>query len=91
MRAVLEDAVACFQRQCETEQRWVQQEAQEAEEWLFSDDADELFSYVSVCAVLGVEPESIRQELMRWSQSHPITLQHSRATRHTQTDQAWHA
>jgi hypothetical protein len=31
-------------------------------------------------AVLGLEPESIRQELMRSSQSHLNTLQHSRAT-----------
>jgi hypothetical protein len=91
MRAVLEDALACFQRQFETAPRWVQQEAREAEGWLFSDDAHGLFSYVYVCAVLGLEPESIRQELMRWSQSHPSTRQHSRATRRTQTDQAWQA
>jgi hypothetical protein len=91
MRAVLEDALACFQRQCETEPWWVQQEAREAEEWLFSGNAHELFSYVYVCAVLGLEPESIRQELRRWSQSHSSTRQHSRATRHTQTDQAWQA
>jgi len=91
MRAVLEDAVACFQRQCETEPRWVQQEAREAEGWLFSDDAHGLFSYVYVCAVLGLEPGSVRQELMRWSHSHPSTQQHTRATRHTQTGQAWHA
>ena len=91
MRAVLEDALACFQRPFETEPRWVQQEAREAKGWLFSDDADGLFSYVYVCAVLGLEREAIRQELMRWSHSHPSTRQHSRATRHTQTDQAWHA
>jgi hypothetical protein len=71
MQAVLDDALACFQRQDETEQRWVQREARQAAEWLFCDDAHELFSYVSVCAVLGVEPESIRQELMRWSPSPP--------------------
>lgn len=71
MRAVLEDALTCFQRQCETERRWVQREAREAEEWFFSDDAHGLFSYASVCAVLGLEPETIRQKLMHRSQSHP--------------------
>ena len=65
MQAVLDDALACFHRQYETERRWVQREARQAAEWLFCDDAHELFSYVSVCAVLGLEPESIRQELMR--------------------------
>jgi hypothetical protein len=89
MQAVLDDALACFQRQCATKSRGVRQEAREAEGWLFSDDAHGLFSYMYVCAVLGLEPESIRQELMRWSQAQPRTRQHSRATRHTQTDQAW--
>jgi hypothetical protein len=80
MRAVLEDALACFHRQDETERRWVQREAREAEEWLFCDDAHGLFSYVYVCAVLELEPESIRQELRRRSPSQPNPRQHSRAT-----------
>ncbi len=75
MRAVLEDALVCFQRQFETERRRVQRVAWEAEEWLFSDDSHWLFSFVSVCAVLGLEPESIRQELKRRSQSPPNTPQ----------------
>lgn len=75
MRAVLEDALACFHRQYATERRWAQREARQAAEWLFSDDAHEVFSYVSVCAVLGLERESIRQELMRWSHSHLNTPQ----------------
>ncbi len=70
MRAVLEDALGCFQRQCESKRRWVQRVAREAEEWLFSDDAHGLFSFVYICAVLGLEPASIQQELKRWSQSH---------------------
>ncbi len=73
MRAVLEDALACFQRQFDTKRRWVQRVAQEAEEWLFSADSDGLFSFVSVCTVLGLEPTSIRQMLKRWSQSSPTT------------------
>jgi hypothetical protein len=80
MRAVLEDALACFYRQYETARRWVQREAREAEEWLFCDDAHGLFSYVSVCRVLGLEPESLRQALRRRSPSQPNTRQHSRAT-----------
>ena len=67
MRAVLDDPLACVHRPDETARRWVQREAQEGEEWLFSDDAHGIFSYVSVCAVLGLEPTSIRQELRRRS------------------------
>jgi hypothetical protein len=80
MQAVLEDALACVHRPDETARRWVQREAREAEEWLFSDDAHGIFSYVLVCAVLGLEPASIRQELRRRSPSHPNLRQHSRAT-----------
>jgi hypothetical protein len=80
MRAVLDDALACVHRQYESERRWVQREGREAEEWLFSDDAHGVFSYVSVCAVLGLKRESIRQELLHWGQSYLNTQQHSRAT-----------
>jgi len=75
LRAVLEDALACFQRQFVTKGRRVQRMAQEAEAWFLSDDADWPFSFVSVCVVLGLEPESVRQGLKRWSPSHPNTPQ----------------
>jgi hypothetical protein len=80
MQAVLEDALVCVFGQYESERRRVQREAREAEEWLFSDDPHRLFSYVSVCSVLGLEPESIRQQLLRCSPGHANTWQHSRAT-----------
>jgi len=75
MCAVLEDAFLCFQRQFEIESRSIQRTAQEAEEWFFSDDAHGLFSFVSVCDVLGLEPELIRKGLKHWSQSRPGTPQ----------------
>lgn len=68
MCAVLEDAFFCFQRQFEIERRDIYA-AREAEEWFFSDDARELFSFVSICTVLGLEPEFIRRGLKHWSQS----------------------
>lgn len=66
MYAVLEDAFLCFQKQFETEQRCVQR-AREAEDWFFSDDSDSLFSFVSVCHALGLEPKYIRTKLKPWS------------------------
>ena len=75
MRAVFEDALACVQRQFVTEERRVQRLAREAEEWFFSDDSYWLFSFVSICATLGLEPEPIRQGLKRWHQSRPNMLQ----------------
>jgi hypothetical protein len=75
LRAVLEDALTCFQSQFMTEGHRVQREAQEAEQWFLSEDSHWPFSFVSVCAVLGLEPEAIRQRLKRWSHSHPTMPQ----------------
>lgn len=66
MYAVLEDACLCFQGR--SEKRQYAERAQQAEEWLFSDDSCGSFSFVSICIALGLEPESIRQRLRRWQQ-----------------------
>jgi hypothetical protein len=77
MYAVLEDAFLCFQKQFEME-RWRIQRGRQAEEWFFSDDFRWLFSFVSVCDVLGLQPQFIRMKLRRWSQSHLDTLERRR-------------
>ena len=69
MYAVLEDAFLCFQKQFEMERRRIQR-ARQAEEWFFSDDFHWLFSFVSVCGVLGLQPQFIRMKLRHWSQAH---------------------
>src|SRR5262245_24368249 len=68
MRAVLEDAIGCFQKQTVTSGRRVQRLAKEAEEWFFTDDHHWPFSFVTICAVLGLAPEYIRRGLKRWRQ-----------------------
>jgi len=67
MCAVLEDALLCFQKRFEIEPRCIQRTAQGVVEWFFSDDSHELFSFVSICTVLGLEPECIRKRLRHWS------------------------
>ena len=66
MYAVLEDAFLCFQKQSETEQRFVRR-AREAGDWFFSDDSRRLYSFVSVCHALELEPEYMRKRLRLWS------------------------
>lgn len=63
MCAVLEDAFFCFLKQFEIENLRVKRTAQEAEDWFFSPDSRWLFSFVSICTVLGLEPEYIRKKL----------------------------
>ena len=71
MRAVLADALLCFQKGLVRQGRRVQRLAREAEEWLFSADARWPFSVVSICAVLGLEPAYLRRGLRRWRQGQP--------------------
>lgn len=70
LRAVLEDALACFQKQFMNKRLRVQREAREAEAWFLSEEAHGPFSFVTICAALGLEPDAIRRQLKRWSHSH---------------------
>jgi len=67
-RAVLEDAIGCFQKQTVNSGRRAQRLAREAEAWLFANDYNWPFSFVNICAVLGLDPEYIRMGLKRWRQ-----------------------
>lgn len=80
LRAVLEDALACFQKQYMMKGNRVQREAQEAEQWFLSEEARWPFSFVSVCTVLGLEPQAIRLQLKRWSHSH-LTMPQNKTRR----------
>ena len=75
MCAVLEDAFFCFQKQFEIENPRIKRTAQEAEDWFFNPDSRWLFSFLSICTVLGLEPEYIRKKLKHWSQSRLDTRQ----------------
>ena len=78
MRAVLEDAIGCFQKQMVSNGRRTQRLAREAEEWFFTDDDHWPFSFVNICAVLGLDPEYIRMGLKRWRQRPPTGPQKKR-------------
>ena len=62
--AVLENALVCFHN------RFDISESRAAENWFFSDDARGIFSFVSVCAALGLEPGFIRKRLGILSRGH---------------------
>ena len=68
MYAVLEHAFLCFQRRFEMERRYSRHAAR-AEEWFNCDDSHWLFSFVSICIVLGLDREFIRQRLKHWRPS----------------------
>jgi hypothetical protein len=67
-RAVLEDAVLCFQRQSVAKKPEAQRLAREAKAWLFADDHDWPLSFANVYNVLRLEPAYIRRGLSQWSE-----------------------
>jgi hypothetical protein len=64
--AVLENAFVCFHNRFDTS------ESRAAENWFLSDDARAIFSFVSVCEALGLEPGFIRKRLGILSRGHHI-------------------
>ena len=64
--AVLEDAIACFQKYLFARDGKGKILFQEAEEWILAQDSDWLFSFDNLCEMLGFEPSYLRDGLIRW-------------------------
>jgi hypothetical protein len=66
--AVLDDAVRSFQDNLLSQNKKKQLLFEEAREWLFSNDSGWVFSFVSICGLLGLDPDYIRRGLKRWQE-----------------------
>jgi len=66
MLAVLDDAIACFQKYAFARDRKGKVLFQEAEEWVQAINHDWPFSFVNVCEILGFTPDFLRQGLGQW-------------------------
>lgn len=66
MLAVLEDAVACFQKYIFTGDGKGKVMFCEAEEWIMDENSDRLFSFDNICEALGLNPPYVREGLVRW-------------------------
>jgi hypothetical protein len=64
--AVLEDAIACFQKYLFAKDGKGKVLFLEAEEWILDRDTDWLFSFANVCEMLGFEPTYLRDGLIHW-------------------------
>ena len=67
MIAVLEDAIHCYQKYVFSGTRRGRRLFREVEIWLTKPDARAAISFEYICDVLGVDPDSIRRTLRRWS------------------------
>jgi len=68
MLAVLEDAIACFQKYTFARDARGKALFREAEEWILEKGSDWLFSFENVCEVLGLSAEFVRQGLTSWKE-----------------------
>lgn len=77
MIAVLEEALATYQR-CAAGGSERARAMRDVERWLSSDDPSWLFSFASICEVLGFQPAQVRDDVERWraAQDESALLQH---------------
>ena len=66
MLAVLEEAIATFQRHVMSDNRRSQRLVEEVETWTSGADGSWPFSFENVCAALDLEPEYLRAGMARW-------------------------
>jgi len=66
MLAVLEDAIECFQKYLFAQNERGKRSFQEAEDWILEKNSDWLFSFHSICETLELNPDYLRQGLLRW-------------------------
>jgi hypothetical protein len=66
MLAVLEEAVATFQRNVDAKTRHGQRVFREAEEWIRSESTAWPFAFENICHALEIEPEFLRRGLEAW-------------------------
>ncbi len=64
--AVLENAVDAYMKYATATGRRGKRLFREAEEWIWRDDPSWLCSFVSICHMLGVDPDYLRRGLRRW-------------------------
>jgi hypothetical protein len=69
MLAILEDAIACFQKYAFAREGKGKAFFNEAEEWIQQGSAGGIFSFDSVCEVLGLNPSYLRQGLTAWKKN----------------------
>lgn len=68
MLAVLEDAIWCFQHCLLARDKKKQSLFSDAEEWIVEEHADGLFCFQNICEGLGLNPQYVREGLMRWKE-----------------------
>jgi hypothetical protein len=67
--AVLEEALIDYQRYLSARDGKGMKRFAEAEAWILEKDAEWIFSFINCCDVLGIDPDYLRQGLVRWKRA----------------------
>jgi len=67
--AILDEAIADFQRHFTTRDTKGKKRFVETEAWFLDTDTDWTFSFENICEVLGFDAGYLRQGLLRWKQA----------------------
>jgi hypothetical protein len=68
MLAILEYAVASFQKDIFARDSKGKAKFYETEDWILEKNNDWIFSFENICEVLGFNPSYVRQGLLRWKE-----------------------
>ncbi|MGH7824939.1 MAG: hypothetical protein ACREQ7_07150 [Candidatus Binatia bacterium] len=80
MAAVLDEAIADYQRYLLAGGKRSAKRFAEVERWILEDDSEWIFSFVNCCEGLGIKPGYIRQGLLRWKEEKLPRIALSRLT-----------
>ncbi|MGE0823405.1 MAG: hypothetical protein AB7G75_33375 [Candidatus Binatia bacterium] len=69
MLAVMEDAIATFQKSVQGATRRQRRLLRETEEWIGSEDDSWPFSFENICVALDIEAEYLRKGIREWKSS----------------------
>ena len=64
--AVLQDAIASYQKYCSARDRVGKDRFSEAEQWIMREGDDWIFTFDNVCELLGLDPQYVRRGVYEW-------------------------
>lgn len=73
MLAVLEDGIHCFQKYFFARDRKGRALVREIEDWILGEDSGWVFSFEHICEALRLDPQYVRQGLMRWKENEIVS------------------
>ena len=82
MLAILEEALNDYQRCFSARDKKGRNRFTDARAWILNTDSEWIFSFINCCEVLGIEPDYLRQGVLRWKQGKRARLLSARAIQH---------